>query len=134
MARRVPARLSAAEGRKFGVTVGAAFLVLTAILWWRDHPAAMLVTGSIGGALVLAGLLIPRHLGPVERAWMALALAISKVTTPVFMAVLYFLVLLPSGAIMRLVGKRPLVHPAGEHGYWVLRAREDTTSTMDRQF
>ncbi len=126
--------MSAAEGRKFGVTVGAAFLVITAILWWRDHPTAMLVTGSIGGALVLAGLLIPGHLGPIERAWMALAKAISKVTTPVLMGVLYFLVLLPAGAIMRLVGKRPLVHPAGEHGYWILRAREDTTSTMDRQF
>jgi len=126
--------LSTAEGRKFGVTVGAAFLVITGILWWRDHPTAMLVTGSLGGALVLAGLLIPRHLGPVERAWMGLALVISKVTTPVFMAVLYFLVLLPTGAIMRLVGKRPLVHPAGEHGYWVLRDREGTTSTMDRQF
>ncbi len=134
MAKRVPARLSAAEGRKFGVTVGAAFLVNTAILWWRDHPTAMLVTGSIGGALVLAGLLIPGHLGPVERAWMVLAKAISTVTTPVFMGVLYFLVLLPAGAIMRLVGNRPLVHDAGENGYWVLRAREDTTSTMDRQF
>ncbi len=134
MARRISARLSTAEGRKFGVTVGAAFLVITGILWWRDHPTAMLVTGSLGGALVLAGLLIPRHLGPVERAWMGLALVISKVTTPVFMAVLYFLVLLPTGAIMRLVGKRPLVHPAGEHGYWVLRDREGTTSTMDRQF
>lgn len=134
MARRISARLSTAEGRKFGVTVGAAFVAITAILWWRDHPTAMLVTGSLGAALVLAGLLIPRHLGPVERAWMALALAISKVTTPVFMGVLYFLVLLPAGVIMRLVGKRPLVHPAGEHGYWVLRDREGTTSTMDRQF
>lgn len=134
MERRIPTRLSVAEGRKFGLTVGGAFLAITAILWWRDHPAAMLVTGSIGGALVFAGLLIPRYLGPVERAWMALALVISKVTTPVLMGVLYFLVLLPSGAIMRLAGKRPLVHHAGEHGYWVLRARGDTTSTMDRQF
>ena len=134
MARRISARLSTTEGRKFGVTVGAAFLAITAILWWRDHSTATMVTGSLGGALVLAGLLIPRHLGPVERAWMALALAISKVTTPVFMGVLYFLVLLPAGVIMRLVGKRPLVHPAGEHGYWVLLTREDTASTMDRQF
>ena len=134
MARRISTRLSAAEGRKFGVTVGAAFLAITAILWWRDHPTAMLVTGSLGGALVLAGLLIPSHLGPIERAWMALALAISKVTTPIFMGVLYFLVLLPAGVIMRLAGKRPLVHPAGEHGYWIVRDREDTTSTMDRQF
>ena len=134
MARRVSTRLSTAEGRKFGLTVGGAFLAITAILWWRQHATAMLVTGSLGGALMLAGLLIPRHLGPVERAWMGLAHAISKVTTPIFMAVLYYLVLLPAGLIMRMFGNRPLVHPAGENGYWILRSKGESPSTMERQF
>lgn len=134
MERRVPARLSTAEGRKFGLTVGGAFLGITAILWWREHPTAMLVTGSLGSALLVAGLLIPKHLGPVERAWMGLALAISKVTTPIFMAVLYYLVLLPAGLIMRMFGKHPLVHASGANGYWILRSKDEPPSTMERQF
>ncbi len=134
MERRIPAGLTPAEGRKFGLTVGTAFLVITGVLWWRDHPTAMTVTGALGGLLVLAGLLIPGHLGPVHNAWMKLALVISKVTTPIFMGVLYFVVLLPSGVIMRLVGKRPLVHPAGATGYWVLRTRGGEPNPMERQF
>jgi len=134
LARRVSTRLSAAEGRKFGLTVGGAFLVITGILWWRDHPMIMPVTGALGGLLVLAGLAIPSYLGPIMDAWMALARAISKVTTPVFMGVLYFIVLLPSGIILRLVGKRPLDHEEGTNGYWVMRAREEQQPGMERQF
>ncbi len=134
MERGIPAGLTPAEGRKFGLTVGTAFLVITGVLWWRDHPTAMTVTGALGGLLVIAGLLIPGHLGPVHNAWMKLALVISKVTTPIFMGVLYFVVLLPAGVIMRLVGKRPLVHPAGASGYWVLRTRGGEHNPMERQF
>ena len=38
----------------------------------------------------LAALVVPTHLGPVQRAWMGLAHAISKVTTPIFMGVVFF--------------------------------------------
>ena len=37
MAAGIPARLTAAEGRKFAFTVAAAFLVLAALLWWRGR-------------------------------------------------------------------------------------------------
>ena len=48
---RVPARLTPAEGRKFGLTVGAAFLVLAAIPWWRGHRIARdCACGALGGA------------------------------------------------------------------------------------
>ena len=40
---------------------------------------------------------------------MALALAISKITTPVFMGIMFFLVITPAGLLARLVGHRPLV-------------------------
>ena len=77
MAGRIPARLSPAEGRKFGFTVGLAFGVLAGITWWRDHPLLMQVFGGLAVVLILAGALIPGRLGPVYRAWMGLALLIS---------------------------------------------------------
>ena len=85
MERRVPARLTAREGRAFAFPVGAAFLVLAGITWWRDHELLTRVFGGVGGLLLLAGLLIPTLLGPLQRGWMGLAHAISKVTTPIFM-------------------------------------------------
>ncbi len=110
MEKRIPTRLSSAEGRKFGFTVGAAFLVFTAFVWWRGHETLQLVFGALAGFFLLGGLIAPRYMGPVERAWMGLAIAISKVTTPIFMGIIYFLVITPIALLMRALGKNPMVH------------------------
>ena len=135
MAAGVPAGLTASEGRRFGLTVGAAFLVLAALSWWRGHLVPPAVLGGLGGLLVLAGLVGPTRLGPVQRAWMGLAHAISKVTTPVFMGLVYFLVITPTGLVMRALGRNPLEHPRVGSGFWVARPEGERRSrSMERQF
>ena len=130
----IPARLSAAQGRKFGLTVGIAFLVLAGLLHlWRHKETAAAVAGSLGALMVIAALLIPTRLGPLERAWMGLARLISKVTTPIFMGVVFFLVITPIGALMRLVGRRALVHPEQGGGFWMAPA-SGGRSDIERQF
>ncbi len=124
-----------AEGRKFGLTVGGAFLAITGILWWKGRHGAVPYVGSLAGALILAGLLIPGMLGPVYKAWMGLAHLLSKVTTPIFMGVVYYLVLTPIGAVMRLAGHRGLVHPLHQGGYWEDRGTaKPEPARMERQF
>lgn len=118
---RVPARLSAAEGRRFGLTVGLAFLALAAVLLWRERTRTAMVLGALGALLLLGGLLVPTLMGPVERAWMAMALAISKVTTPVMMSIVYFVVMMPIGLLMRALGRTPLRRPAASGSFWIPR-------------
>jgi hypothetical protein len=131
LAHPVPARLSPAEGRKFGVQVGIAFLVLAALVWWRGKVGAAPWLGGVGAALLLAGLAVPGLLGPVYRAWMGLALAISKVTTPILMAIIYFVVITPIGLLLRLLGRDPL---AGG-GRWMQRPPgAPDPKRMERQF
>jgi hypothetical protein len=134
VARGVPARLTATEGRKFGLVVGGAFLVLGAILAWRTHLVPAAVAAGLATALIVAGLAVPTHLGPVYRAWMGLALAISKVTTPIIMGAIYFLVLTPSGVVARLFGHRPLSRSHEAATYWQSRDAANTRSKMDHQF
>jgi uncharacterized membrane protein len=135
VAARIPARLTAAEGRRFGTTVGGAFLVLAGILWWRGRPIVAGVLAALGGVFVLGGLVIPTYLGPVERAWMRMAHLISKVTTPIFMAVMYFVVITPTALLRRTLGSNPLVHRPNQQGYWQPRVGEARRSAgMERQF
>ncbi len=133
MAPRVSTRLTASKGRRFGFTLGFGFLALGALLLWRDRQIGAAVTGGLGIVMLLAGLLIPTLLGPVERGWMALAHAISKVTTPIFMALVYFLTIFPIGAVMRVLGKNPLVRTVKDGGFWVARERRDANH-MKHQF
>jgi hypothetical protein len=118
MAAGIPARLSAADGRKFGLTVGTAFLAFGAIALWRGKQRTAMVLFALGGLLVVAALVAPTALGPVERAWMGLALAISKVTTPIFMGIVYFVVILPIGLVRRLTGNSPIVPPERAASRW----------------
>lgn len=134
MEKRVRTRLTAREGRRFGLTVGIAFAALGGLLFWRENATAAGVAGGLGALLILAGLAIPTRLGPVEAAWMKLAHLISKVTTPIFMAVVYFIVLTPAGFLVRLFGHKPLVRKrTSADGYWVARERH-AGADMRRQF
>ena len=134
MAKPVPARLTTRELRKFGLVVGAAFFVLGGILRWRGSGNAALVLWAIGAALVGLGLLLPALLGPVYRAWMGLAILLSRVTTPIIMGVLYFLVMTPMGWLLRGFGHRPLEHGRKGREIWITRPAESRRGDMERQF
>ena len=121
------------ELRRFALTVGGAFLLLGALLLWRGRAAGWVVAAA-GAALVVAGLAIPACLGPLQRGWMRLALAISRVTTPLFMGIVYFLVLTPIGIILRLLGRRLLGHPRGAATFWADRPPGERRSDLERQF
>ncbi len=125
--------MSAKEGRKFGFTLGTAFLVFGGIAWWRDHEAISLVLWTIAGSLLLAGLFFPARLDPVQRGWMGVAHAISKVTTPLFMGIMYFVVFALMGSVMRLFGHNSLTTHHGSDSAWVPRAAGHR-SDLERQF
>ena len=129
----VSARLTKAEGRRFAFTVGIAFLVLGAISAWRGHQLPPRILGALGGALLVAGLLVPGRLSGVHRSWMALAHAISKVTAPIMVGAIYFLVLTPIGLLMRLAGRDPLRHRERDGGFW-MPAASDGRSDLETQF
>ena len=135
MERGVRTRLTASEGRKFAFPVGIAFLLLGGIVLWRGHSSVALVLGTVAGLLLLAGLVIPTLLGPVYRAWMGFALLLSKVTTPIFMGITFFLVIAPIGLLMRLVGRNPVVRRETDNSFWVPRPEgSKRRSDLTRQF
>jgi hypothetical protein len=123
--------LSSAEGRRFGLTVGIPFLLLGAVTTWRGAAVTPYVFFGLGGLMLLAALVAPTQLGPVEKAWMKLAHLISKVTTPLFMGVVYFLIFTPMGLVRRLLGKDSLRRDRKAATYWMPAT---PAGSMERQF
>ena len=124
---------TARELRQFAFTVGGAFVALAVLLAWRGR--AMAAPCAIAGvALLAAGAVAPARLGGIYRAWMRLAELMSRVTTPVFMAVVFFGVLTPIALVRRLAGRRTLGTPRAAATGWVRRAPNATRSDMTRQF
>ncbi|MFQ5889856.1 MAG: hypothetical protein ACE5JR_07360 [Gemmatimonadota bacterium] len=127
------ARLTPREGRRFGLTLAAAFAGLAALLWWRGEPGVAGLLAPLAAALALAGLVVPGRLGPVHRAWMGMARALSKVTTPIFMSVVYFAVITPTGILRRTIGGNPLRRAGVGGSCWVPRT-DSPHGDLERQF
>ena len=125
---------TARELRRFALLVGGASALLGLAAAWRGRGATAVAFGVAGVALLVAGLVAPGRLGGVYRAWMALAAALSRVTTPVWLAVVYFGVFTPIAFLARLAGRRFLARPRGADSYWVPRPPGQRRSDLRRQF
>lgn len=125
------------SGRRFAFTLGIAFAVLAALSYWRGRHLPPQILGALAVIAFAGGIAVPSKLGPVEKAWMQLAHAISKVTTPIFMGIVYFVILTPIGIIRRIAGGNPLVHRSSDDSYWIKRTSVDADARrrrMERQF
>jgi hypothetical protein len=89
MAEGIPTRLTAAAGRRFGLTVGGAVPSARCDRLVARSPDHHDGARRAGCRARRRRAIIPTYLGPVERAWMTLAHLISKVTTPIVMGVMY---------------------------------------------
>ena len=97
------------QERQFGVTIGLVLVAISGWLFWRGYgPAATGAPAVVGALLVLFGVGFPRALVYPNRAWMALAEALSWVMTRVILGLLFFLVFTPLGAWRRMRGWDPL--------------------------
>lgn len=130
---RIPARLTPAEGRRFGFTLAGAFTAVAAILWWKEHATAAQVVAGVAAAFAMGGTFAPTALSPVFRTWMRFGLALSRVTTPIILGIVYFLVITPTGFVLRLLGRGPLTHRAVSGSYWKA-PRSGGRSDLTHQF
>jgi hypothetical protein len=122
------------ELRRFGLTVGGAFLLLAAISAWRGHTIPPRVLGTLGVLLVLPGLIVPRVLGPVEKAWMRFAEVLGRINTRIILTALYCLVMTPVGLVRRWLAD-PLDRKMrdGSPTVWVPRPRAPVDPERYRQ-
>jgi len=96
--------------RKFGLTTGAIIVVLFALFfpWVFDMATMPMWPWILASLLWLPALLMPSILRPVYTTWMKIGHAIGWVNTRIILGVLFYVMVLPMGLIMRLFGKDPM--------------------------
>ena len=125
--------MTTAEGRRFAWTLAAGFSVLAVLSAWRGRFTLMDVFGVAGGIALVAGVFVPTRLGPIERAWTALGIRLSRVTAPVFLGIVYFVIVTPTGWIRRTFGRDPIARERAASSFWVERA-EQTDDELRESF
>ncbi len=128
--------MSPRELRRFGVTVAVPLTLLASLGAWRGHTILPAVLAGLAVTLGGLALLAPGLLGPVHKVWMRGADAVGRFNTRVLLGLVYFLIMTPTGVVMRLVGRDPLHRQLRDRpSYWVDRKRHpDPRSSMERRF
>lgn len=122
--------------RGFGVVFAVVFAIVG--LWpLLDGAAVRPWALLIGGGFLAVALIYPRALHPLNVLWFRFGLLLGRVVTPIVMAIVFFVTVVPTGLIMRLLGKRPLRLEIDRHAptYW--QNRDDEThrvGSMKNQF
>lgn len=118
-------RDEAVEGstdRGFGLVFAVLGAAVGGVQLWIGHPHALwwLACASL---LLLVSLVRPRLLAPLNRLWTKLGLLLFHVVSPLVMAFLYYLCVVPIGLTMRALGKDPLrlKLDRNEQTYWIAR-------------
>ena len=122
--------------RAFGVVFTVVFVIIGC---WPllDSAAPRWWSLAIAGLFLVLALVRPQVLGPLNRLWIKFGLLLNRIVSPIVLGLMFYLVLTPSGFVMRLLGKDPLrlsFEPDAE-SYWIEREPPGPdTETMKNQF
>lgn len=119
------------SNQSFGALFVFVFSVLAAWQGWRGAQGLMFLW--LGLAIITAGvtLLRPVWLTPLNRAWMTLGHLLGHIVSPVVLGMMYAVLIVPVGLIMRIVG-RDIMHRrfTPDASYW--QERTDGAMSTER--
>jgi hypothetical protein len=115
-------KVVAGSDRTFGLVMAAALAAVTALNAWHSGRVWPW-TGGAAALLVAAAVLRPSLLHPLNLMWLKFGLLLHKVVNPVVMALLFYGTVLPTGLIMRWLGKDllRLKREPDAASYWIVR-------------
>jgi hypothetical protein len=126
----------AGSDRLFGIVMAVAFGALTLLDGWH-HGRVWPWTGGLALLFLAAALLCPAALNPLNRIWFKFGLLLHKVVSPVVLGILFYGTVLPTGLVIRAMGKDLLRlnrKPDGS-SYWIVRQPPGPApETMKDQF
>jgi hypothetical protein len=104
------------SNRKFGLLFFVVFGLAAGYAWWRG-AASFPVFVALSVAFLVVSLVAPGVLRPLNRAWMAFALLLHKVTSPIILGVMFFGLFAPWACLP--APARPLARFDRGRSYWI---------------
>ena len=122
--------------RSFGLLIATFFLI---IAFWPLMHAEQIRWWALGVAAVFAALALlwMSVLAPLNKLWTKLGILLYKITSPVVLALLFYVTVTPIAMLMRVLGKDPLRlrRDPNAASYWIDRMPAGPTpESMKNQF
>ena len=120
------------SNRSFGIVFFVVFLII-AIYPLTYSGDVRLWSVIISIIFLFLGVLNSKILTPLNKLWFKLGIFLGKIISPIIMGIIFFLVVTPTGLIMRLLGKDLLNLKFNKNkSYWI--EKKGPKSKMKNQF
>ena len=100
---------SGATDRSFGIMFGCIFVVIAALLRLRDEPQKVqFLLLALSFLTFLISFTRPRLLSTPNKLWMKFSLLLARFVSPIFLGVLFYVLISPLALALRLFGRDEL--------------------------
>lgn len=102
--------------RRFGLLIALAIVIFFGLLLpWLWHRAPSIWIWIVATIMAFMGLVVPSLLRPVFKIWMKLGSILGRVNGIIILSIVYYLLVLPMGLVVRLLSKNPLIRKFDRH-------------------
>ena len=120
------------SNRNFGIVFSIVFLIIA--IWPILNQNEIRIWSIIISLIFLIlGLINSKFLSPLNKAWFKFGLILGSIIAPVVMGIVFFLVVTPTGLIMKALGKDILGLKRNKNNtYWL--EKDNSNNNLKNQF
>ena len=120
------------SNRNFGIVFSIVFLIISLwpVLSQNDIRIWSLI---ISGIFLVLGLINSKLLLPLNKIWFKFGIFLGNFIAPIVMGIIYFMVVTPTGLIMKMLGKDLLnLKKNNKDTYWI--DKDNSNNDLKNQF
>jgi Mg2+/Co2+ transporter CorB len=119
--------------KSFGIVFSIVFLII-ALYPLIGSDGIRIWALAVSAIFLLLAFVAPQALDIPNKLWFKFGILLGSIIAPIVMALVYFLTVLPTGLIMRLLGKDLLKQKLNKNAksYWI--ERSEPMGSMKNQF
>tara|TARA_B100001769_G_scaffold31156_1_gene20456 strand:- start:24 stop:410 length:387 start_codon:yes stop_codon:yes gene_type:complete len=120
------------SNKNFGIVFSIVFLIIAVwpLLSQNDIRIWSLI---ISGIFLVLGLINSKLLLPLNKIWFKFGIFLGNFIAPIVMGIIYFMVVTPTGLIMKLLGKDLLnLKKSNKDTYWI--DKDNSNNDLKNQF
>ena len=125
-------KIKASSNKSFGIVFSIFFLIIS--LWpLLSQNEIRIWSLTISGIFFILGIFNSKLLLPLNKIWFKFGMFLGNFIAPIVMGIVFFLVVTPTGLIMRLLGKDLLnLKKNNKNSYWI--EKDNSNSNLKNQF
>jgi len=129
-----PRNPSLPSNKKFGFFFTLIFLIVAIYLFTYGSSFTSFIVISVSAVFLIFTIFFEDQLGILNRAWFMLGIYLGKLTNPIVLSILYFLLITPISMLSKVFHRDVLkLRLKNKNSYWVIRS-ECSLINFNHQF